>query len=241
MANILVVEDDPIIRQTVEYALKRAGFTVAAVADGSIALDTAGAVAPGPRPARPDAAGHGRLPDRRAAPREGQGDRDHHGHRPRHRARQGARPRRRRRRLHHQAVLDGGAARARPRQPAARARQRDARRRTRDRGRRPAYRAQELPGLRCRASRSACASRSSSCSSRLPSARASSRLGRYSPRRSGATSTSPRRARSTCTSGGCARRSRTRRSSSTSTPCTAWATASNRWPRARTAEDSVRR
>lgn len=41
MANILVVEDDPIIRQTVEYALKRAGFAVTAVADGAIALEAA--------------------------------------------------------------------------------------------------------------------------------------------------------------------------------------------------------
>jgi CheY-like chemotaxis protein len=49
------------------------------------------------------------------------------------------------------------------------------------------------------------------------------------PRRCGATSTCPRRARSTCTSGGCARRSRTRASTSTSTPCTAWATASSRY------------
>jgi len=41
VASILVVEDDPIIRQTVEYALKRAGFTVATVADGSQALSAA--------------------------------------------------------------------------------------------------------------------------------------------------------------------------------------------------------
>ena len=41
MASILVVEDDPIIRQTVEYALKRAGFAVATVADGSQALAAA--------------------------------------------------------------------------------------------------------------------------------------------------------------------------------------------------------
>jgi DNA-binding response OmpR family regulator len=41
VANILVVEDDPIIRQTVEYSLKRAGFAVTAVGDGAIALDTA--------------------------------------------------------------------------------------------------------------------------------------------------------------------------------------------------------
>ena len=41
MANILIVEDDPIIRQTVEYALKRAGFTVAAVAEGDVALEAA--------------------------------------------------------------------------------------------------------------------------------------------------------------------------------------------------------
>jgi DNA-binding response OmpR family regulator len=41
VASILVVEDDPIIRQTVEYALKRAGFAVATVADGSQALAAA--------------------------------------------------------------------------------------------------------------------------------------------------------------------------------------------------------
>ena len=46
MATILVVEDDPIIRQTVEYALKRAGFSVHAVADGGAALETAARVQP---------------------------------------------------------------------------------------------------------------------------------------------------------------------------------------------------
>ena len=43
----MVVEDDPIIRQTVEYALRRAGFNVTAVGDGSHALETA-------KHARPD-------------------------------------------------------------------------------------------------------------------------------------------------------------------------------------------
>ena len=41
MASILVVEDDPVIRQTVEYALKRAGFTVSSVGDGARALEAA--------------------------------------------------------------------------------------------------------------------------------------------------------------------------------------------------------
>jgi DNA-binding response OmpR family regulator len=41
MANILVVEDDPIIRQTVEYALRRASFTVQGIGDGAQALDAA--------------------------------------------------------------------------------------------------------------------------------------------------------------------------------------------------------
>jgi DNA-binding response OmpR family regulator len=41
VATILVVEDDPIIRQTVQYSLKRAGFSVDAVADGALALDAA--------------------------------------------------------------------------------------------------------------------------------------------------------------------------------------------------------
>jgi DNA-binding response OmpR family regulator len=38
MSTILVIEDDPIIRQTVEYALRRAGFDVRATGDGSEAL-----------------------------------------------------------------------------------------------------------------------------------------------------------------------------------------------------------
>jgi len=41
MSTILVVEDDPIIRQTVEYALKRAGFTTYSIADGAEALQAA--------------------------------------------------------------------------------------------------------------------------------------------------------------------------------------------------------
>jgi DNA-binding response OmpR family regulator len=46
VATILVVEDDPIIRQTVEYALKRAGFAVHAVADGNDALKAASTFQP---------------------------------------------------------------------------------------------------------------------------------------------------------------------------------------------------
>lgn len=46
MASILVVEDDPVIRQTVEYALKRAGFTVHGVDDGARALQAAADFAP---------------------------------------------------------------------------------------------------------------------------------------------------------------------------------------------------
>ena len=38
MARIMVVEDDPIIRQTVDYALRRAGFDTLACADGIEAL-----------------------------------------------------------------------------------------------------------------------------------------------------------------------------------------------------------
>lgn len=44
MSSILLVEDDPIIRQTVSYALKRAGFDVMTASDGptglAIALDS---------------------------------------------------------------------------------------------------------------------------------------------------------------------------------------------------------
>ncbi len=41
MSNILVVEDDPIIRQTVDYALRRAGFTTRASDNGNEALQMA--------------------------------------------------------------------------------------------------------------------------------------------------------------------------------------------------------
>ncbi|MCE5203858.1 MAG: response regulator transcription factor [Actinomycetia bacterium] len=41
MARILVVEDDPIIRQTVEYALRRAGFETLTSEDGNEALELA--------------------------------------------------------------------------------------------------------------------------------------------------------------------------------------------------------
>ncbi|NTW28323.1 MAG: response regulator transcription factor [Coriobacteriia bacterium] len=46
MATLLVVEDDPIIRQTVQYSLKRAGFTVHAVSDGGEALEAAARIQP---------------------------------------------------------------------------------------------------------------------------------------------------------------------------------------------------
>lgn len=46
MSSILVVEDDPIIRQTVEYALKRAGFDVQTVGDGASALEVAAETPP---------------------------------------------------------------------------------------------------------------------------------------------------------------------------------------------------
>ncbi len=39
MAHVLVVEDDPIIRQTVEYALRRAGFDVSSSENGDQALE----------------------------------------------------------------------------------------------------------------------------------------------------------------------------------------------------------
>lgn len=46
MARILVVEDDPVIRQTVEYALKRAGFETDTSGDGAEALEMARAAPP---------------------------------------------------------------------------------------------------------------------------------------------------------------------------------------------------
>jgi DNA-binding response OmpR family regulator len=46
MAHILVVEDDPIIGQTVEYALRRAGFEATLCQNGAEALDVAHEEAP---------------------------------------------------------------------------------------------------------------------------------------------------------------------------------------------------
>lgn len=46
MSTILVVEDDPIIRQTVEYALKRAGFDTFSTGDGAQALALAEKTSP---------------------------------------------------------------------------------------------------------------------------------------------------------------------------------------------------
>ncbi|HEY5432788.1 MAG TPA: response regulator transcription factor [Coriobacteriia bacterium] len=46
MADILVVEDDPIIRRTVDYALRRAGFSTRVSGDGVEALAMAQAEAP---------------------------------------------------------------------------------------------------------------------------------------------------------------------------------------------------
>lgn len=41
MSEILIVEDDPVIRQTIEYALKRAGFSTRTSGDGRDALEMA--------------------------------------------------------------------------------------------------------------------------------------------------------------------------------------------------------
>jgi DNA-binding response OmpR family regulator len=46
VAEILIVEDDPIIRQTVDYAMRRAGFTTRMSGDGFEALQMARAQAP---------------------------------------------------------------------------------------------------------------------------------------------------------------------------------------------------
>lgn len=46
MTTILVVEDDPIIRTTVEYALRRSGFETQSAADGNEAIATASKMEP---------------------------------------------------------------------------------------------------------------------------------------------------------------------------------------------------
>lgn len=46
MSVIMLVEDDPIIRQTVEYALRRAGFDVVSTGDGAEAVELAATARP---------------------------------------------------------------------------------------------------------------------------------------------------------------------------------------------------
>ena len=55
--TILVVEDEPTLRETLVDALEADGFRVVAAADGREALTAVPGRAPGPRPARPDAPG----------------------------------------------------------------------------------------------------------------------------------------------------------------------------------------
>ena len=119
MAHILVVEDDPVIRRTVEYTLRRAGFETSSSDDGAKALETA-------RREHPDLVlldvmlpGLDGFEFAERAPRDRQGRRDHDGDGARSASgpREGSRPRSGR--LHHEAVRYGGAAGAGPGQPAA--------------------------------------------------------------------------------------------------------------------------
>ena len=61
MPNILVVEDDTSLRETLVYNLTRQEYNVQAVGDGLIALKAARKNPPRPGAARPDAARDGWL------------------------------------------------------------------------------------------------------------------------------------------------------------------------------------
>ena len=119
--RVLIVEDEPDIRDLLAFHLEREGYHVTRSRTGADALRQVRARPAGPHPARPDAAGARRA--RRvpaAAPGSPHGvgaDRDAHG--PRRGGRPHPRARARRRRLHRQAVLSEGGRRARARRAAS--------------------------------------------------------------------------------------------------------------------------
>ena len=108
--RILVVDDEPSVRESVGYALEQEGFDVTLAADGE---DAEGKLSR--RRLRPADPGHHDAGQERArplprGPRPQPGP-DHPADRQGRRGRQGGRPRGRRRRLRHQAVLGPRAAR----------------------------------------------------------------------------------------------------------------------------------
>ena len=112
VARVLVVDDDPTVREVVVSYLRAADHEVVEAADGETALERHRDAPARPRRPRPDAARHRRDRGLPAAAR-GRGrpgdhaDRARRGDRPRHRARG------RRRRLRHQAVQPARAGAAR--------------------------------------------------------------------------------------------------------------------------------
>ena len=230
MATILVVEDDPIIRQTVEYALKRAGFSVHTVADGGAALETAARVQPDlvlldlmlPGMDGYEIAERLRADDKETAivmvtaldterdkVRGLDAGADDYITKPFSmeellaRVRANLRRVRTRETLADDSTIEIGDLVIEPKSF-----------RVSVAGKQVKLRLKEFQLLVA-----------------LARASASSRPASSSPMRSGATSTCPRPARSMCTSAGCGRRSRTPRTTCTSTPFTGWATGSKPSPR----------
>ena len=142
--RILIVDDDPHIREVIRFALKKAGMNVTEARDGKEALSAL------PGPARPRRARYRHAGDRRARglPRDPQDLRraDPVPLRARRRDRPRARPRDRRRRLRHQALQPARAGGAGQRHPAPRL----ARGRTKHPGRAGARRAVGRSGAACR-------------------------------------------------------------------------------------------
>ena len=110
--TVLVVDDEPIVREVVARYLQRDGFVVHEAGDGAAAVEWLAAAPPGPGRARHHAAGHRRADDPAPAPRRRRRAGDP-ADGARRRGRPRRRPRARRRRLRGQAVLAPGARRAR--------------------------------------------------------------------------------------------------------------------------------
>ena len=121
MTTVLIVDDEPIVRDVVARYLKRDGFDTLEAGDGDAARELIERSPPAPRRARRDAARHRWPRPLPVDPVARRPARDH-ADRPRRGGRPDRRPRARRRRLRHQALLAARAGDARahgaaPQQP----------------------------------------------------------------------------------------------------------------------------
>ena len=185
-SRILVVDDDTALAEMIGIVLRTEGFDPVVLRRRRRGARRVPRVEARPRPARPDAARHGRHRGLHSHPRRVR-HADHHAHRQdRHRRRREG-PRVGRRRLHRQAVQPEGARRPHPHPAAAGARPVDetlAHRRPHGRRRGPRGAPRRRPASPSRRSSSSCCSRSPRSRSRCSPARCCSS-------RCGATTTRP--------------------------------------------------